>query len=164
MFGALGTKVPPRASVILAIDLLLCAFSLPAALALRLGPGELAHWPEYASAVAFATPIIVVLGLVIFWMSGLYKAFWRYVSLSDIVQIGKSCALTIGAFAAILFLENRLQLIPGSVPIIQYLLLVTFMTASRLLYREVLSQLGHRVNRGTWPVPAVVIGVNATTE
>jgi len=160
----LRRKIHPRATLVLAIDLVLCAISFPAALLLRLSPTDLTQFREYQDATLVAIPIIVALGFLIFSVSGLYKAFWRYVSLSDVVHVAKAAGLAIVAFGLLLFLINRLQAVPRSVPIIQYLLLVTLMTGSRVLYREVASRGLKLHSRDPWRVPTLVVGVNANSE
>src|SRR5689334_9748599 len=163
LFNDIKRKVHPRSSLILALDLVLCAISLPAALLLRVSPG-LEPFHHYMIEALRATPMFIGVAFVIFCMSGLYRAFWRFVALSDIVQIAKSAALAIIAFSVLLFFFNRLGAIPRSVPVIQYLILIALMTTSRVLYRAFVDRSNPIRRKAIWRVPAIVVGVNANTE
>jgi FlaA1/EpsC-like NDP-sugar epimerase len=162
LFSEFRREIHPRATLVLAIDLILCAISLPAALLLRLSPGDVTQFSAYQDATIAAIPILLGVGFLTFTGSGLYKAFWRYVSLADVIHVAQAAGLAIVVFGLFLFFVNRLEAIPRSVPIIQYLLLVTLMTGSRVVYREVTLR-GLR-SRDSWRIPTLVVGVNANSE
>jgi FlaA1/EpsC-like NDP-sugar epimerase len=152
-----------RALVVLVIDLVYCAFSLPAAMYLRVGETEIVL-AEYREALAFGVPVVVAVGAVVFCASGLYKELWRYISLPDVISLAKSVAVVVAISAGMLFVFTRLETMPRSVPFIQYLLLVAVMSGTRVVYREILLSCRLIADTGTWRVPALVVGVNATSE
>ncbi len=119
-------------SVALLHDVIMAAFSFVAALALRLG----------LDGVPFTSPNFwVALGLftgacgAVFWVAGLYQGIWRYASLNDMLAILRAVTLALLIFLPITFLITRLDDLPRSFLIINWLVLVFLLGAPRLLYR-----------------------------
>jgi FlaA1/EpsC-like NDP-sugar epimerase len=79
--------------------------------------------------------VIIPIQLSAFILFGLYRGIWRFASLPDLQRILKAVISGTTASLLILFLFNRLEGIPRSVPIIYTLLLITFLSGSRLIYR-----------------------------
>lgn len=78
---------------------------------------------------------VVILQLFIFWKFGLYRGIWRYASLPDLRRIVLA-VLFAGAIIPFILWMSRTQLVvPRSVLILNPLLLMLFMSGSRLLYR-----------------------------
>jgi O-antigen biosynthesis protein WbqV len=100
----------------------------------------------------------------VFYLFGLYKRLWRFFSLDDIVAVAKSAAITVVLFAACMFLLNRLENVPRSVPFIQFLLIVGFMSSARILYRKLLSAKEKSSRPTKWKIPAILVGINASSE
>jgi FlaA1/EpsC-like NDP-sugar epimerase len=115
--------------VVMAVDISLCLFTVWFAYFLRLDYfvtlSDRAFWPGLAS---------VVIAIPIFISFGLYRAIFRYVGLAAFVTIFKAVALYSLIFAT-LFTVISFGDIPRTVGLIQPLLLLIVVTASRMLAR-----------------------------
>ncbi len=153
-----------RSLAVLFIDLFLCGISLPAALTIRIGDLRLPYNQIYLDGLALGVPLLVIVGALVFYFCDLYRVLWRYVSVHDIVSIAKSAALAVAIFTLLMFLVNRLATLPRSVPIIQFLLLVTLMSGTRVIYKQLLRRAYLRRGGDPFRVPAILVGVNANSD
>lgn len=71
----------------------------------------------------------------VFYMHGLGRGIWRFASLVDLKTICIASATAIFVFLIAMFLLNRLDGLPRSLPIIVWINMVFFIGAPRLLYR-----------------------------
>jgi len=78
--------------------------------------------------------ILLAQGL-IFWKVGLYRGLWRFASVPDLLNIVKASVLGLLAIMLVLFVYNRLSLVPRTVLISYPLLLAALLGMPRLLYR-----------------------------
>ena len=105
-----------------------------------------------AFGMAFAVPIFVLTSLGIFHMIGLYSRAWRYVSVGDLAFVIEAATLAIVGSLLLLLLLNRIGWIPGSVPIIQWFVLIVLLGGLRLtrrMARELLTEFaGGKFARG----------------
>ena len=122
----------PRQRIALLHDVAMAAVSFVAALTLRLGLDD----------VPFASPNFwVALGLftgvcgAVFWVTDLYQGIWRYASLNDMLAILRAVTLALLIFLPITFLITRLDELPRSFLIIDWLVLVFLLGAPRMVYR-----------------------------
>ncbi|MCH8998791.1 MAG: polysaccharide biosynthesis protein [Proteobacteria bacterium] len=152
-----------RQRVALLHDVIMAAFSFVAALALRLG----------LDGVPFASPNFwVALGLftgvcgAVFWAADLYQGIWRYASLNDMLAIVRAVTLALLIFLPITFLITRLDELPRSFLIINWLVLVFLLGAPRLLYRIFKDRgFDHVLERDRHKrVPVLLIGVGDAAE
>ena len=81
------------------------------------------------------TVIFTVVAAVSFWAFGLYRGIWYYASFNDIVAILKAVSIATLVFLPILFAMNRLDALPRSVLVINWILLVVMLAGPRFLYR-----------------------------
>jgi len=135
---ALALPRPVKRGVVLALDAALCILSVWLAFYLRSGSftplsGQ-AIWPAVAS-VAVALPIFIT--------SGLYRAIFRYSGLPAMVAVGRAMLLYGLAFAAIFTLWG-VDGVPRTVGLIQPMLLLLFVGASRAAARVWLGGLYHQ--------------------
>jgi len=79
--------------------------------------------------------IIIPIQLLSYCLFGLYKGIWRFASLPDILRILKAVAIGITLSMLVIFVLNRGEGIPRSMPVIYSILLVMFLSGPRLLYR-----------------------------
>lgn len=131
----------PRAikrGIVLALDAALCILSVWLAFYLRSdnfspmsGP---AIWPAVAS-VALALPLFIT--------SGLYRAIFRYSGLPAMLAVGRAILLYTVAFAAI-FTFWGVDGVPSTVGLIQPILLLLLVGASRAAARVWLGELYHQ--------------------
>lgn len=81
------------------------------------------------------TGIVFISQITCFYLTGLYRGVWRFSSTHDLVRVLKGA--TLGVFISIVgvFLYNRLETIPRSAFIIDWLLLIMGLGGGRFIYR-----------------------------
>ena len=114
-------------------DTFMAGLSFWLALYLRLGDDINSQISNKILVVAILLCAFVSLG--VFWVMQLYRGLWRYASTPDLVAITKSVTVAILLFYLVMFLCNRLEGMPRSIPFIQWLLLLALLGAPRFLYR-----------------------------
>jgi UDP-GlcNAc:undecaprenyl-phosphate/decaprenyl-phosphate GlcNAc-1-phosphate transferase len=91
-------------------------------------------------------PLIIAIQLLLFLAGGIYRGLWRYVGIDDFLAIARTVGLGVAASALVVFLAYRFQGPSRVVFMIDALLLVVFVAASRLSFRLFAAMLvGHRV-------------------
>ncbi len=125
-------RLPRRSLVAVAHDVLMAAVSLPLVLYLRLGAGE---WRIIAPRFLQDFSIFMLCFTACVFLFRLQKEVWRYISIHELRTLAKVVTLTIVLTYAILFLSHRLEGIPRSVPVIQWLVLGALLSIPRVLYR-----------------------------
>ncbi|HEX2150686.1 MAG TPA: nucleoside-diphosphate sugar epimerase/dehydratase [Stellaceae bacterium] len=71
----------------------------------------------------------------VFLVTGLYRGIWRYASVPDLFNIARAAALTELIFLPAMFLFTRLDTLPRSFLLINWLVLVALLGGPRLGYR-----------------------------
>ena len=66
---------------------------------------------------------------------GMHRRVWRYASMSDLIVVVKSATIAVLIFLPLMFLANRLDAVPRSVPVIQWLALIAMLGGPRFTYR-----------------------------
>jgi FlaA1/EpsC-like NDP-sugar epimerase len=135
-----------------ALDALAITFSLFAAYLIRFD-GHI--WPEYFQQLLSLTPYVVTLTLLSFWVWGVYRFVWRYVSVHEVLVILAALCCTTVMWAALrLFLPRELMLLRIPFGVIAAQLAFTFLTTTgmrlmrRLLYeRSAVRRLATRAAR-----------------
>ena len=145
-----------RPAFVLLIDLALCGLCVPLSIMIRIGDIAIFEAPEYRFALSVGTPLIMAVCAIVFYLSGLYKSLWRFVSLHDVIAISKSALISVVLFAIIMFMLNRLENYPRSVPIIQFFLMVGLLSATRIVYRELVWVRRRRKDKASWRIPALL--------
>jgi FlaA1/EpsC-like NDP-sugar epimerase len=112
-------------------DMLMAGISFLAALYLRVG-GDI---ELQSNSLIFSTLLCMAVCLGIFSRMRLYRGVWRYASSADLIAITKAATVAILVFYLLLFLCNRLETVPRSLPFIQWLLLLALLGAPRFFYR-----------------------------
>jgi FlaA1/EpsC-like NDP-sugar epimerase len=93
--------------------------------------------PAQFEDIEFLMKLAVVLPvhIVIFYWMGLYKGIWRFSSTPDLLRIIKAITLAIPFSFCGLFIFNLLDLVPRSVFIIEWFLLLVCIGGGRFAYR-----------------------------
>lgn len=112
-------------------DLAAIPLSLAAAFLIRYNFESVPSWQIFVQVVTVALPVQGIT----FWFTGLYRGIWRYASLPDLIRILKSVMYGTSLVMVVLFLVTRLSGIPRSVILLYPLLLIGFLSGSRLSYR-----------------------------
>ncbi|MFH1476670.1 MAG: nucleoside-diphosphate sugar epimerase/dehydratase [Verrucomicrobiota bacterium] len=120
------------------LDIVLLAVTPTLALVMRV---DSAAWvASYAPALIRFTILALIIKLVIFFLFGLYRRYWRYASIDELVSIilavGSVTLIIAGVFfgAGILGLDN-VRSLPRSVPFIDGLLTLVVVGGSRFSVR-----------------------------
>lgn len=104
----------------------------------------LAYWvrfnldvvPVYFLEQAFvALPLVMVIQAGVFWYFGLYRGVWRFASLPDLMRIAKAVVVGVVLTTLLVFMLNRLEAMPRSVPLLYAVFLFLLLGGARFIYR-----------------------------
>jgi FlaA1/EpsC-like NDP-sugar epimerase len=121
-----------RAAFAFLHDVAMAALSFVVALFLRLGDGALSIHPQLTLLYGAAFTAIAAS---VFLLTGLYRGIWRYASLPDLFNIVRAAALSELVFLPVMFLFTRLDTLPRSLLLIDWLVLIALLGGPRLAYR-----------------------------
>ena len=110
----------------------MAALSFALALYLRLGDDMLGREPQLTLLYGAAFTAIAA---AIFLLTGLYRGIWRYASLPDLFNIVRAATLSELVFLPLMFLFTRLETLPRSLLLIDWLVLIALLGGPRLGYR-----------------------------
>lgn len=152
---ALALPRSVKRGAVLALDAALCMLSVWLAFYLRSG-----EWVSLAGPAIVAVVASVVLGLPVFITSGLYRAIFRYSGLPAMVAVARAMVLYGIAFAAI-FTFWGVEGVPRTVGLIQPMLLLLLVGASRAAARVWLGGLYHQQLRKAAMPQALIYGAGS---
>jgi len=152
---ALALPRSVKRGMVLALDAALCVLTVWLAFYLRLG-----FWVSLAGPAIFAVVASVVLALPVFITSGLYRAIFRYSGLPAMVAVARAMVLYGIAFAAI-FTFWGVDGVPRTVGLIQPMLLLLLVGASRAAARVWLGGLYHQQLRMAALPQALIYGAGS---
>ncbi|WP_298376599.1 nucleoside-diphosphate sugar epimerase/dehydratase [Azospirillum sp.] len=157
-------RIPsPRAFLVYLHDLTMTGAAVAAALYLRVGATAFGF---YADALTAALPMMVGISAITFMLFGLYRGIWRYASVPDLVQLIRAVTVAVLCFVLAMFLLNRLESLPRSLPLIVWLVQIVLLGGPRFAYRLFkdrrlnLSQDGGGAPR----IPVLLLGVGDAAE
>ena len=110
----------------------MAGLSFALGLYLRLGDAVLANEPGLTILYGI---VFTAIAAVIFLITGLYRGIWRYASLPDLFNIARAATLTVLVFLPVMFLFTRLDALPRSLLLIDWLVLIALLGGPRLGYR-----------------------------
>ncbi len=152
---ALALPRSVKRGMVLALDAALCVLTVWLAFYLRSGV-----WVSLAGPPIIAVVASVVLGLPVFITSGLYRAIFRYSGLPAMVAVARAMVLYGIAFAAI-FTFWGVEGVPRTVGLIQPMLLLLLVGASRAAARVWLGGLYHQQLRKAALPQALIYGAGS---
>jgi len=123
-----------RQDLAFAHDLVVTCLSFVVSFYLRVG-GE--AFGTYAEALLTGAPTFAVIAAFTYRAFGLYRGIWRYSSTPDLLNLVRAVSVAIGLLLLAMFLVNRLDPIPRSVPVINWFVLIVMLGGPRLMYRIV---------------------------
>jgi O-antigen biosynthesis protein WbqV len=110
----------------------MAALSFGIAFYLRLGDEALRYEPRLTLIHCL---VFTGIAAVVFLMTGLYRGIWRYASLPDLFSITRAATLTVLIFLPVTFALTRLETLPRSTLLINWLVLIALLGGPRLGYR-----------------------------
>jgi len=137
-------------------DVGMAALSFALAIYLRLGDAALQYEP---SLMILYGGVFTAIAAVVFLVTGLYRGIWRYASLPDLFNIARAATLTELIFLPVMFAFTRLEQLPRSTLLIDWLVLIALLGGPRLGYRLFKDRgLDHILERGSaQSVPVLLI-------
>jgi FlaA1/EpsC-like NDP-sugar epimerase len=140
-------------------DVFVAALSLPLAVGLRVGFDDL---PTYAPQLVYTVPAFCGIAAVCFYQSRMYRGLWQYSSLGDLQAIGRGVLAAVLVFVALMFAVDRMHGLPRTVPVIQTLVLLAILGASRFTRRVLRERSAARMqkpdNTERWLIPILLVG------
>ena len=155
------TNIRPK--IAFAHDIVMAAISFPLSLFLRLGYDLFDYDTGF---VIQGTVLFTVVAGTMFWSMRLYSGVWLYASLNDLMAITKAVSFAILVFLPLMFLMTRLEAVPRSTLIINWLMLMGLRGGPRFLYRLFKDRRTGRVReRGVGRrVPVLLVGAGDAAE
>lgn len=90
----------------------------------------------YLKGMLLTLPIVLVCQVIINCWFGLHRGSWRFCSMNDLTKIVKAALVGVFFSIGILFLTEKVALVPRSIPFIYSLLLIFFLGGVRFSYRK----------------------------
>jgi len=135
----------------------MAALSFGIASFLRLGDELWRYEPRFT---IFYAVTFTGIAAAAFLLTGLYRGIWRYASLPDLFNIVKAATLTVLVFLPVMFIFTRLETLPRSTLLINWLVLIALLGGPRLGYRLFKDRgLDHMMERagGLQAVPVLLV-------
>ncbi len=131
-------------------------------------------WPEVfqntSQAIHFFVAVTAI-QFITFYFAGVYKAMWRFSSIPDFLRIAKAITIAVPSAFLYIFLVSRLDLMPRTSVILDWLLLLLGINAGRLIYRMMkdravvqLKQMSYESQKRTLIIGAGVAGERLLRE
>lgn len=152
-----------RRSIAILHDLFMAAASFWLSLALRLGDSLPQTIP--AGTLLIGCGLFTVTAAVMFHLLGMYRGIWRYASMRDLIAITRAVTMTVLVFTLLMFLLTRLDDLPRSLPLINWLVLAALLGGPRFLYR-MWKDGGRRISDLSGPprIPVLLAGTNDAAD
>src|SRR5215469_14773950 len=150
-------KVTSRAFATFTHDVVMAALAFMLSFYVRVGGDIFNYAPSLLVTydLAFAATAAVI-----FRLSGLYRGIWRFASLPDLLALLRATTLINLIFFPAMFVVTRLEGMPRSLVLINWLMLTAMLGAPRFAYRVLKDRgLDHVFESASYaPVPILLIG------
>ncbi|MBK1663261.1 nucleotide sugar dehydratase [Rhodospirillum rubrum] len=130
---SLFPPMPPRARIVFAHDVVMAALSFVISLYLRLGDGLIRYVP--LPDLGREAALFAACAAVAFYTQRMYVGIWRYASVDDLIALLRGATLTLVLFLPAAFLITRMEYVPRSVLVINWVVLMALLGGPRFLYR-----------------------------
>lgn len=139
-------------------DMGMAALSLPLAFYMRLGDDAWSYAKPYIVSHYVLFMACFAISMVMFRLP---REVWRYVSVNELKTLAKVVTVSIVLTYSELFLLQRLEGVPRSLPVLHWLVLAALLSGPRLLYRLMKESDGHKpVHREHGLINLVIVGAN----
>lgn len=149
---SLALPRPVKRGVVLLLDMGLCLLSVWLSFYLRYG-----YFPPISSTIVVVSMVSVALALPMFIVSGLYRAIFRYGGMAAMIAVARAMLIYGVVFSGI-YTVWRVPDVPRTIGLIQPLVLLVLVGASRAAARIWLGDLYHRQLRRVALPKALVYG------
>ncbi len=122
----------PRGLVAFTHDMMMTWASFGISIFLRLGTHSQWYLDEFFIP---AGGVLTLIAGIIYWRMGLYRGIWRYASVRDLSVLAKAVSLAMLLFVLTMVVVTRLDNLPRSVFLINWLVLLALLGGPRLAYR-----------------------------
>ena len=126
----------PRCGVVFMHDMVMAVFSTVLAFYLRVDGYNFATFNE---SLVLSILIVIPIAGAVFWLSGTWRGMWRYASLPELQSVVASVTVAdlifLGVVLTLAVADAQAPVIPRSIPLIQWFVLVTLLGGSRFTYR-----------------------------
>ena len=144
-------------------DSTMAAVSFLLALYLRLGSDQFDQATPY---LLLGTASFTCICMAVFVSMRLYRGLWQYASLRDMLTLVKSVTVAEILFVLVMFSVTRLEGMPRSLPVINWLVLLFLLAAPRIAYRALKERslffnFRHDISR---QIPVLIAGINSAAE
>ena len=146
-----------RTNAVFGHDIIMAALSFVISFYLRVGDSMASY--SLPLLLGYDLAFTAIAGAV-FWWTGLYRGIWRYASLPDVLALLRAVTIVMLLFFPVMFVVTRLEEMPRSLPLINWLVLMFLLGGPRFAYRAYKDRgLGH-ILEATHPnsVPVLLIG------
>ena len=139
----------------------MAAMSFVLSLYIRLGQEQ---WYLAQDYVLPGMVTFTLVSMVVFGSLRLYRGLWRYASMPDLLTILKAASLSVLCFAVVMFTLTRLEGLPRSVLLINWMILAFLLGGPRLLYRAYFDGgLRMSLQKGE-KIPVLLVGAGGQAE
>ena len=113
--------------------------------------------PELAAPLLQGALLAIGLKILVFGVLSLFRGWWRYVSLYDVIALAHALAIASALFVILHLFLIRPEVFPRSVYVLDFLLSVLFLTGSRAGLRLLRESLSSRTQSQD-PKPLLIVG------
>ena len=127
--------------IITAHDLIVVTASFPISISLR---ENFSPSPHQIPTTIYGSVLLLLIALLVFRATGIQQSMWRYSTTRDFVNVAKALSIVTAIFVPAMFLIDRLDGIPRSVPIIFWIVAFAGLCSTRLIYIWTINKLDDR--------------------
>ena len=115
--------------------------------------------------IGFVAAIMVLAAAPVYWAARLDRHPWRFVSISNLMNIAAAVSVLTGLLVLLAFLAQGALVVPRTVPLIYWFVQIFFLAGPRMLYRAYRT---HRQERrafqGVYRTPVLIAGTGDETD
>jgi len=151
-----------RQLIIIVHDIVMTTIALFVSFFLRWGQFE---FLARLDRIVIVCAVTVPLAALAYWLVGLHRLPWRFVSMPDLTRIAIAVTVPAVFLALVDFFGRGAVIVPRTVPVIYWLAQVALLAGPRVLYRAHRNRRSdRRAFRGGYRMPVLVAGVGEQAE